>query len=314
MRLNIELMNNLEHNCVDGLIASVAKWNNRAYELAYANAWDFSIYYEIKGENTFAQLNIPITLDYDILKSNNGIDLKYIEFNKNKNDFLTILKKELAQQRPIIIILNYCWCPWNKEVSNITDMPGHASLVVGFDELGLNCLDYSPRCENCILPYENIVNIDGYATIKFDDKPMYGNDYKEIITKSINLIESHDIFNAMREFGNFMQESFDPVKYLNEVENDAWLPNVWQISLISESRGLFSKTLKTISVMSKIESLVTIAERLELAKPMWSTVKVLLTKIYYNNDLRLKEKIAQQIYEIADFEENIYRSLVSIIK
>lgn len=313
MKLNIELIDNLEHNCLNGLIASVAKWNRKEYEIAYAESWDFVVDYEIKEEYTFQTLDFPDSLNYDLLKSFCGISLNYIEFDNNKEDFITKIKSELEQQRPIIIILDYCWCPWNKEVSKITHMPEHASLVVGFDELGLNCLDYSPRYDKCTLPYENISNINGYITINIDNTTS-DNNYDDIITRSINLINRHDIFNAMRKFGNFMEEAFDPEKYLETVENDAWLPNVWQITLIAESRCLYSKTLRTISVNNNIKSLLAIAERLESAKAMWTNVKLLLTKIYYTKDLSLRKKIAKNIYEIADFEEDIYYSLVSIVK
>ena len=314
MKLNIELIDNLEHNCLKGLIASIAEWKKKDYTLVYAESWDFVMNYEIKGINpqSFVHLGIPDTLKYDLLKSSTGISLNQI-FNKSKEEFITTVKSELAQQRPIIIMLDYFWCPWNKDVSNITRNPHHASVVVGFDELGFNCLDYSPRCDKCTLPYENIVYIDEYITINID-KPTYDYNYGDIIKRSINVLESHDIFKAMRRFGNFIEESFDPVKYLEDVENNAWMPNIWQLTLIAEGRCLYSKTLRTISGKNKIGSLLSIAERLDSTKPMWTIVISLLTKIYLNKDLSLRKKLAKKIYEIADFEEDIYCSLTSIIK
>ncbi len=313
MKLDIQLIDSLEHNCLKGLIASVAEWKKKEYEFAHAEAWDFVVNYEIKTGDIIATLDIPNTLNGKLLKSYTGISRNRREFNKNKEEFMTTVKSELAQQLPIIIELDYFWCPWSKDVSNITHRPNHASLVVGFDEFGLNCLDYSPRCDKCTLPYENISKIDKYSTIKIDN-PTCDTNYNDLIIRSINVIESHDIFKAMREFGNYIEESFNPIKCLADVENNAWLPNLWQLNLIAESRCLYSKTLRAISGKEKMVSLHAIAERLESTKPMWTNVSLILTKIYLTNDLSLRKTLAKKIYEIADFEEDIYCSLVSIIK
>lgn len=310
MRLNFELMNNLEHNCFDGLIASFANWNGIPYSFSYGESWDFTANYEMRGENVFVTLNIPNTLNKDLLKDYCGVCMKYIDFDIDKESFMTILKEELARQRPIIIVLDYYYCPWRKEVSNIVHRENHASLVVGYNEYGLICLDYSPKYDNGILPYENIINITGYVTLDINSPT--NNNYNELITRSLNLIKSHDIFNAMREFANHIEKAFDPQYYLSQVQNNAWLPFVFQLSVIAETRCLYARTLRSISDINKTESLIAIAERLDATKRMWEIIKLLFVKMYNSRDLSPRVSLAKKIYNIADFEEDIYSSLVSI--
>jgi hypothetical protein len=219
-------------------------------------------------------------------------------------NFLVMLKKELSQQRPIIIFLDYYWCPWNKDVGTPFHNPNHTTLVIGIDELGLICLDYSPRCDNCVLPFEYISKIDEYLTLNFE-KPNL-NYCNSIITRGIQIINDHNIFNAMRKFGKHIQESFNPVKEMEDIENNAYIPKVWNLKLIAESRCLYANTLRAIAKKKNIKPLLLTAERLELAKPMWLDISRLFTKIYVSKDMSLTKKIAEKIYEIADYEESIY--------
>lgn len=316
MKLDIKLTDKLEHSCFDGLLVSIAEWKKKDYRLAHAEAWDFIVNCNLKEnhpETAFGMLDKPCTLKHDLLKSYSGISYNYYDFDHNIEKFLIMLKKELSQQRLIIILLDYCWCPWNKDVSKITHMSGHASLVIGFDQTGFICLDYDPRCDKCTLPYEFINKIDGYCTINIEE-PIVGNNYHDILNRSIQVIENHDIFNNIREFGRFVRESFNPVKDLEYVDNNSFIPNMWQISLTAEGRNLYSSTLRALSEKYNIKSLQTIAERLESTKPMWSVIKILLTKIYLTKSLRLSKILADKICEIADYEEDIYNCLVMINK
>ncbi|MGE5612857.1 MAG: hypothetical protein ACM3XR_00465 [Bacillota bacterium] len=222
-----------------------------------------------------------------------------------------MLKKELSQQRPIIIRIDYYWCPWNKDVDNQFHNPKHTTLVIGYDETGLICLDYSPRCDRCILPYEYIEKISGYFLINTYE-PISCYNYRDILNRSIQTIETHDIFNTMRKFGRFIQESFNPIKELENVENNAYIPKVWQLSLIAESRCLYANTLKAIYKKHNLELLLTIAEKLESTKPMWLVIKSLFAKIYIEKNLGLKKRIAEKVFKIADYEESIYKCLLEI--
>ncbi len=316
MKLEIKLADKLLHGCFDGLLVSVAEWEKKDYRLAHAEAWDFIVNYDLDQnhpETSYGLLDKPNTLNRDLLKTYGGISYNYYEFNHNTDDFLAILKNELSNQRPIILRLDYYWCPWNKDVSKITQMPGHGSLVKGLDDSGIICLDYSPRCEKCIFPYQNIDKIDGYCTINVEE-PAVDYNYNDIIDLGINIIEGHDIFNNLRKFGKYIRESFNPIKDLGYMEDNPYIPNLWQISLTAESRDLYSNTLRAIGEKYNVKSLFTIAERLALVKPMWSAVRILLNKIYLTKDLRMINMLAEKIYEIADYEEAIYNSLVLINK
>jgi hypothetical protein len=315
MKLDIKLTDSVEvYNCFDGLVVSTAEWKKRDYRLAHAEAWDFSVKYEIR-ENPpviFSHLVNPRTLAFDLLESCSGISLSPTKFDSNVENFLVMLKKELSQQRPIIISLDYYWCPWNKDVGIPFHNPHHTTLVIGFDELGLICLDYSPRCNNCVLPYEYINRIDEYLTMNFEEPNL--NYCSSIITRGIQLINDHDIFNKMRKFGEHIQESFSTAIGLECVENSAYIPKIWNLKLIAESRCLYANTLRIIGKKNNIEPLLIIAEELESTKPMWLVIRSLFAKIYVSKDLNLIKRIAEKIYEIADYEESIYKSYVMVMK
>lgn len=314
MKLDLTLTDSVEvYNCFDGLLVSIAEWKKSDYRLAHAEAWDFSVKYEIRKNPPviLSHLGIPRTLAFDLLESYSGISFSPTKFDGNVENFLVMLKKELSQQRPIIISLDYYWCPWNKDVGVPFHTPNHTTLVIGFDELGLICLDYSPRCNNCVLPYEYINRINGYSTINIKEPNLYY--CNSIITRGIQVINDHDIFNTMRRFGEHIQQSFSTAVGLEYVENNAYIPKVWNLKLIAESRCLYADTLRVIG-KNNIEPLLIIAEKLESTKPMWLVIMSLFAKIYVSKDLSLIKRIAEKIYEIADYEESIYKCYAMVIK
>jgi hypothetical protein len=305
-------------DCVDGLVISVAEWLHRKYKLVFAEAWNFQFADEIEEypHTIGGRLFIPNVVDQEILKACCGIEVNYNKIN-NAEQLISILKEEVSKQRPVIIIYDMFWCPWSNAFQK-NHKPDHASLVIGYNESGLNCIDYSPRCEGSILPYEYLnKSIKAFYTINIQQTIANDNfDWHEIVNKSISSINNYDTFNTIRNFGTYIKESFDPIKEMNRYGIDKFDSNPlsWQIGRISESRRLFASTLRYLHERYNINQLLLLAEKLEAAVPMWSTIISLIIKSCISSNLNLLERISKKIYEVADFEETIFKCLEAVNK
>ena len=98
-------------NCFDDVIASVAAWSNRDYEVMYSKTW--SLLYEPVQTNV-APLGNSIDLvyynKYTLLEKYHGIKLKFHP-KESQDHMFSIIHNELSKNLPIAVLMNAFWCP-----------------------------------------------------------------------------------------------------------------------------------------------------------------------------------------------------------
>lgn len=319
MNLNIIPVEYEGLNCADGLMISLVEWLNRDYSLIFCEAWNF----EFKPENeeypnTIGdRLSVHDVVCTELLYSTCGVGKKSV-YNDHISleEFMTVLKEELSQQRPVVIVHDLFWCPWSKDFFLRNHELTHSTFVIGFNETGLICMDYALRQPSAVLPYEYFErSVSMYITIDITPlSSIQSFTYKEIMNRMISATVSYDTFNTIRKFGSYVKESFDPSKELERygIDNFNANPLNWQIERISASRKLFAYTLKELSKKYDLQNLLLLANRLEQTIPKWSSIMSMIIKSCISSSSKSLEKISNKIFELADFEESIFKCLVEV--
>lgn len=305
MKLNIELSSCIGLNCFTGLVVTTMEWLNIDYQISFFHSWEFQYKYNI--QENYMELLTQGTLDLDLLEEYSGVKIIENEYNDNKT-FLNTLKKELEEGKPLIVMVDKFWCPWSVDYQKVHKV-NHAALVYGYNKDSLICMDYSPREEECFLPYEYISNaiISYYC---FEKVPFKEINTLDLVRESIQELKEKNIFQAIREFGNHIKDSFDPAIDVEKVpEGIGVMPKIWEINKIARGRIHFADALKAISKKMNITYFNDIIEDMGLTLTKWSTVSMLLSKLYITDDNSIKARLANRIFDLADFEESIFNQL-----
>lgn len=319
MKLSILPAQHVGLDCHDGLVISLLEWLKRENPFIFAEAWNFEFRPEIEGfPHTIGdRLIVNNVVSQDLLKEYCGVEINEVNnTNVHLESFMPVLKRELAQQRPLLIVQDLFWCSWSKEYYQQIHAPIHATLVIGYDETGIICMDYALKNPEAHLPYEYF-NDSVNTVVTFDitkTPPNSSMTFHDIMKKIISSTKSYDSFNSIREFGRYVKESFDPVKELERfgVGNFNANPLNWQIERISTSRKLFALTLRELSTKFGFTSLNILADKLELSMPKWFTIMSMIIKSCIASDSKSLNKISNKILELADYEESIFEYFVSI--
>lgn len=298
--LNISLTKIEGLNCMDGLIITILEWLGRNYDILLGRMWDFS--FDEKKDGLLGKKMDPYRgFTLKSLEEQCGISLSY---EKATDLSLPVIKNKLSSV-PVILFLDMFWCPWTSNYYQKIHDKGHAVLATGYNKFGFYCLDYSPRNENAVFPYEYCrEGLVSYAIPTIHPSPsVVINDWRDVIKNTINVIDTHKPFENIRAFGRYIYESFDPLQEITTYGGLETNPIIWQMERIANSRELIANILKRLS---NEDDVLELANRLNLAKPMWIIIKNLLIKSYVDGDRRLVGRIAKRINKVADYEEEIF--------
>jgi len=311
MKLDIMLSERSGMDCFSGLIAKVMEFFKKDYRLSFIDSWDFQYMYNSPAN--FWLLYTPQTMNHNVLQKYCGIQFVKDNFS-DKNSFMTMLKNELQEGRPVLVIVDFFYCPWNTDFKSYhkTD---HATLIVGYDDDNLICMDYSPRVEECKLSYEvmdkALLEYYTFDTNHFAEEV----DIPSFLNLSIDSIKSKRIMKNLRRFGDFIEERFDPAVDLGYMSpEDTFTPKMWELHLLSNGRILYSQALKSLQERYEFDYLSPIIEKLESTKSNWSIVETLLSRLYLTDDADIKARIKKAVYSLVETEESIIHDYEDILR
>lgn len=320
MILDIKPFHGYGYNCYEDSVATVASWWGRDHQMMFADAWNFYF------SHIDSEFSIRLGDKIEIKESD---QLKYLEqyhgiksifySNITAEDAIDIVKMELSANRPILLLIDVFFCPWDLNYQKSHDT--HCILITGLD-------DYNSKfyCTDGIYTKQNVhlyieLFMQGYrGCFTFELIDNYNNidGRKYIESVFLNLqgdSKNLNTFESIRKFANEMEKKLD---FKVEMEGYMYFeqtPIFLNIRKISRGRKKFSSVLKYLGELYKIEDLLILSEKMSLLGSKWSIVEGMITKGYITSNLaKILCSIVHKIRELADYEEDVANSLAALSK
>jgi amino acid adenylation domain-containing protein len=232
---------------------------------------------------------------------------------------LQVIKNQLRNQKPVIVILDSYWIPWDPKFKR-EHSKGHNLLIVGMDTELNHFIGVDPyfMLKNCILPFKYFLK--GYKRILLMDvTPEKEPDYLQILKDAaLNMLhdpKGKNHFNSMREFSKDLERLLDIKKEIRGCQEFSDSLLYATFASIAARRNLFPVSLSYIA--SKLgyaeNAIMKIAARVGSAAEKWSIIKGLIGKLFVlDQPESIIRIIANKIKQVADEEEGIAKDLLSI--
>lgn len=296
--------------------AVVSNWCSIDFEMIGADAWgfEFAELNPIKSSNNIEYIWDRVHAyhkdSWKSLEIYYGVKVTW-NYTKTYRETLSLIYKELAEKRPILVYINSHFCPWHPRQDEYNM---HFCLVVGIDKdnEGLLCVDPSLNVQKGFLPLTLFSEGWGPCITFLKSSEQCRNiSWQEIVSNALDRLWSGDginesSFNSMRRLSNELDDEINnsPDKIPLWVENP--IPVVISVNLLQKGRIYFSIALKHLAERYDNHDLLPIANRLSQAAKKWNSISFMVYKAKSNHgDYNTLIKIPQKICEIAKFEEEI---------
>jgi hypothetical protein len=321
LMIDIKPVRNDNYNCFQTVVATLATFWRRDYELIFSDQWGFQFKVPFESNNQrIGELLMPGWKGEtkEILNRYHGMEITW-HINVHYSYAINKLQEELLVTRPIAIYIDSYLCPWSPAFNKYhTD---HFFLVVGInvESMDLICVDpyYSNNVE---FLSEEIYkdNIHKFCTFSVKDHDSKIN-WRELLLSYIPQSQSTlqrdniDPFTMMRSFANEIMHNLDINMELEDNYDMLGVPLLRQLKEIENARYNFSSTLKYISHKFSDTDINAISQQIHEAGETWYKIRLMIMKLaFIPNKLNGQQKISQRINEVADFEERLASDLIVI--
>ena len=305
---------NLYVNCFEGVLASVALYLNRHYEWMYLNEWKFRFNPLPIGSRY--RLGLALELHRDkvgpLIKFHG---IRYRQYPCEDLDKLRdILKGNLAERMPIAVRADVYHCSWDKSFKKYHN-PNHIFLINGLEEQTSHFICSDPFYQEWNRP----VSVEEFVT-------MFTGQYGVFeITEDISfLIDGVKAFRDMLK-SLYVEATFDAIRKLAEEVETADFAQEIQRNTAVWFTPFYRRMLEIAHSRSRLPRFVTfVAEQYkntEMLRPLplleeisegWQQVKDLTLKLLMNENQILQNRLAYKINNLANMEEIVVLTLLSI--
>lgn len=287
-------------NCLESYATSVVKWLGRDYDMMFAESWNYR--FEGDDSNACCKSGSYISLgkhndSWNLLERYHGVKFKFNE-PENSINVLNILRKELEEERPVIIKMDSYWCTYLKQTYHKLHEE-HSVLVVGLDEEAglIHCRDHETDGANLTIG-DFQQGLGFYLTYEITGCEVSEFDWKEILSTTLDNLRTT---NTLIEKEVHCSVKHAPL-YLNFLN-------------IANSRITFSKTLRFLAIRNNVHALIPLADQLDDAGEKWNTVRRMLIKLTFMlHHSQLHNRIGIELDELVNEERSIAAQLKVIIE
>lgn len=319
LQIKIEQTNRIEKEtgltCLDDCIATLANYYQCHYEMMYADGFEVL---SGSGEYYFAS-------SYHIRLVNGPRNLTdYHGMTLQKKDFFTKRKmkreiqNEIKEGRPVLLLFDPFWCPWDWGFQQYSNEEGHCFLVRDVTDSGFICADPYFEKEAEKLPYEFFVKgIRGvYFVTCTGERAVSSEEYKERLEELFIMCKKGNYFEGLRSL-------IDDIAYrddiFNEVKSDElfWRsPLVGILLRINQSIQSISTLVRYVAKQLENKKLLAMGDQIWNLAITWKQARKLIIKLYFmkRQDERLKEKTVEKMRLVVQELESMPEQIQKIFK
>jgi hypothetical protein len=330
---NIKPYYNPENLCIENVFTSLCNAIDKPIANLYGFSWNFGYipYAVTNGTLPFGKSIVP-SRDKQGMNSEqiNAVEMfcgiyPMLHMNYGTDNFVEIVKAELAEDRPIIVGCDIFYCNWHKSYQKYHSL--HYCLIKGINEDGFVCVDDTlasedgnlilpERPESIMLPFDVLKNFNfGYFTFKFKKNECeYSADDMIYISalKTITGYNGTSDYNVMRLMAQEMEAYMDIDKEIQGFE-DAWAVDLVRASnYIIWNRKNYSLFVED-KKMYKNKDVRFILEQMKQSISIWTGIKNYIFKYAMFPDMKFQvSKVKDEIMKVSQVEESLAYQIVSM--
>jgi len=288
-------------SCFDDIIYTLAKWTNRQCYFMFIDRWNFKI--EDNESKICGEIfNSEYSINDNFLRKYHGIDISEKKID-TYYELLNILKDELLNGNPIIVIFDAYECPWDQFYGKYHNR--HMCIVVGIDfdnEIIYMCDPYNNRKkEEVSFNQYKKGYMEYYFSVKFSDEyDLTDNDKLGLIITSLK--DKFKMFSYIHDFANYFGKYFNPDYELNGADHYFGTSLHNKLNILIWNIWSYAMLIKYIGI--KNEQLMDVFEKLRNIALIWNNINLMIAKSFYlENHIVYIEKIVEKIHNVAFIEE-----------
>ena len=318
LQIEIQQINRIEKEtgltCLDDCIATLAKYYHCHYEMMYADG------FEVRGnggEYRFAS-------NYHIRLVNGPNNLTYYHgMTLNKKEFFfksrikRAIKNEIEEGRPVMLLFDPFWCPWDWGFQQFTNEEGHCFIVRGVTEKGLVCADPYFEKEAEELPYEFFFNgIRGVYFVEYEyERDVHSEEYIERLKNLFEMLKKQNYYEGIYSLIDTIACRDD---IFNEVKSDElfWRsPLVGLLLRINQSIQNIAVFVRYVGTQLENNSIRELGNHIWNLAITWKQARKLIIKLYFmkRSDEKLKEKTVEKMRLVVSELESMPKQIEEIL-
>ena len=321
--------------CIENIYISMCEALKRNYLYMYAFSWNFG--YKKFSSHTDTEIfatRLTPSRDGQGLNTEQMYALeKYCgitpiwHLNCEYANFLNIVKKELENDRPVVVGTDIFYCHWHK-AANKYHTP-HYCLIIGIDQNGFIAIDdilaskdgsliLSVAPKYLTLEFATLKRFNfGFLTFQISHNTPYISDQLREDIIYLSALKTLTGFDRKSDFQNMRELCDDIYKYFDITKEIAGFEDPWAIDLIRrfnyfawsrENYNLFLKEMANYIGNDVWPSI----KKINMATNLWSGIKNYVMKYAIEPDGKFdKNTICDSLNAIIKIEENLAHDIVN---
>lgn len=291
--------------CLDDCISTLAGYYHCDYEMMYAGGYKIREQMGIQG---FAsRYHISLQNRFGNLRRYHGLYIHKCDCFW-KSGLIKRIKKELEQKRPVLLLLNPYWCPWDDGFQRYDAVPGHCFLVQGEYGKGFLCADPYFDKDQLELPYSLFrkgiqeVYLTEWADRADSSRTSGKMIYREEMENMFRRMSEEGYFDTLYHFAEDISRSED---IFEEVRSDVdfWISPLAVLLLqLNQSIQNMAVLIKYVAAQCGASFLEEQGVQFWNLAVKWKQVRKLVIKLYFmkREDESLRTKAMERMYSIID--------------
>jgi hypothetical protein len=319
--------NDMLFNCFDGCVISVLAWFRRDYPMMDLKSWELSYDRDRLSSDQMMSslLNYQWDLRYELLEHYHGLKLVRYWLD-DPQQRLTIIKEELSNKRPVIMVIDSYWCPWDEVFQSVSH--AHFCIVIGMDEAKeiLYCMDpfYMKEVETLTFDefYQSALKTQLPAIVTFEStsEEMKINERMgaNILIQTLQELLQSGTFDSIRKFAADVPHYFSieqEVKSFKNIEDAPILRRTYERKRYTHR---FMDTVHYLVPRGRHSALDQTVEALLEGSVEWEIVKTMFVKCSFMSNpqkqMQQMQQIADKMVYIADREQALAMHMLSCLE
>ena len=293
--------------CLDDCIATLAGYYQCDYEMMYIGGFGIFAKPDIPG---FAsRYDLWLLNRFDNLRKYHGLAIEKCDFYW-KHSIIKQIRTELEAGRPMLLLQNPYWCPWDDGYQRYDAVPGHCFLIQGECEGGFLCIDPYFEKDQLLLPFSLFKKgvQEVYRTEQIQEAILSPEKSRELLENMFKNIFTQGYLGMLNSFVMDMEQAGDLFESVRP-EGDFWISPLAVLLLkVNQSIQNISTVTGYVAEICKSVPLKRLGERFWNLAIKWKQARKLVIKLYFmkRQDDKLKAKTIERLASIiVEMEEAV---------